>query len=77
MIPGFTGDPLPADPDILELPPIPEEELFQEAWELSTIEGLDLILDSGEEQMRIFSTILDISGDEVTLLRQGAGIWPV
>ena len=77
MIPGFTGDPLPVDPDILELPPIPEEELFQEAWELSTIEGLDLILDSGEEQMRIFSTILDISGDEVTLLRQGAGIWPV
>ncbi|MHB9293512.1 putative protein YciO [Hollandina sp. SP2] len=76
MIPGFQGDPFPAYPDALELPPIPEEELFQEAWELDTIDGLDLILDSGEEQMRIFSTILDISGDEVTLLRQGAGIWP-
>lgn len=77
MIPGFTGDaPLPGAPDNLELPPIPEEELFQEAWELDTIEGLDLILDSGEDQMRIFSTILDISGDDVTLLRQGAGIWP-
>ncbi|MDR2394099.1 MAG: L-threonylcarbamoyladenylate synthase [Treponema sp.] len=76
MIPGFQGAALPLDAGTLALPPIPEEELFQEAWELDTIEGLDLILDSGEDQMRIFSTILDIGGDQVTLLRQGAGIWP-
>ncbi|GHT65679.1 threonylcarbamoyl-AMP synthase [Spirochaetia bacterium] len=55
----------------------PEENLFEGGWELEGIPGLDLILDGGEEQNRIFSTILDISGDEVKLLRQGAGPWPV
>ncbi|GHV36530.1 threonylcarbamoyl-AMP synthase [Spirochaetia bacterium] len=60
-----------------ELPPIPEENLFEGGWELEGIPGVDLILDGGEEQNRIFSTILDISGDEVKLLRQGAGPWPV
>ena len=59
-----------------ELPPIPEEELFESGWELEGIEGLDLILDSGEERERIFSTILDMCEDEVKLLRQGAGAWP-
>jgi tRNA threonylcarbamoyl adenosine modification protein (Sua5/YciO/YrdC/YwlC family) len=60
-----------------ELPPIPEDELFEGGWELDGINGLDLILDSGEERERIFSTILDLSGDDVKLLRQGAGEWPV
>jgi tRNA threonylcarbamoyl adenosine modification protein (Sua5/YciO/YrdC/YwlC family) len=60
-----------------ELPPIPEENLFEGGWELEGIPGVDLILDGGEEQNRIFSTILDISGGEVKLLRRGAGPWPV
>ena len=60
-----------------ELPPIPEDDLFEGGWELGDIEGVDLVLDSGEERERIFSTILDLSGDEVRLLRQGAGPWPV
>jgi len=60
-----------------ELPPIPEDELFESGWELEDIEGLDLILDSGEERERIFSTILDITTDEVKVLRYGAGQWPV
>ncbi|MCL2243572.1 MAG: L-threonylcarbamoyladenylate synthase [Treponema sp.] len=59
-----------------ELPPIPEEELFECGWELENINSLDLILDSGEERERIFSTILDMCGDEIKLLRQGAGVWP-
>lgn len=59
-----------------ELPPIPEDELFESGWELEDIDGLDLILDGGEERERIFSTILDLCGDEPNLLRQGAGIWP-
>jgi tRNA A37 threonylcarbamoyladenosine synthetase subunit TsaC/SUA5/YrdC len=41
------------------------------------IAGIDLILDTGEELPRIFSTILDISGSEVRLIRGGAGPWPV
>jgi hypothetical protein len=60
-----------------ELPPIPEENLFEGGWELDGIDGLNLVLDSGEERERIFSTILDLSGDDVKLLRQGAGPWPV
>jgi len=60
-----------------ELPPIPEEDLFEGGWELEAISGLDLILDTGEERPRIFSTILDVSGDEVALLRMGAGAWPI
>ena len=60
-----------------ELPPIPEDELFESGWELDGIDGVDLILDSGEERERIFSTILDMCGDEIKLLRKGAGLWPV
>ncbi|MCL1814272.1 MAG: L-threonylcarbamoyladenylate synthase [Treponema sp.] len=60
-----------------QLPPIPEEDLFEGGWELEAIAGLDLILDTGEERPRIFSTILDISGGEIMSLRKGAGAWPV
>jgi len=59
-----------------ELPPIPEEQLFESGWELENIEGLDLILDSGEERERIFSTILDMCDEEIKVLRYGAGPWP-
>jgi len=60
-----------------ELPPIPEEDLFEGGWELESIAGLDLILDTGEDRPRIFSTILDVSGAEILPLRIGAGAWPV
>jgi tRNA threonylcarbamoyl adenosine modification protein (Sua5/YciO/YrdC/YwlC family) len=66
-----------ADETDTELPPIPQEDLFEGGWEIEDIEGVDIILDSGEDRERIFSTILDISGDEVKLLRRGAGPWPV
>jgi tRNA threonylcarbamoyl adenosine modification protein (Sua5/YciO/YrdC/YwlC family) len=65
---------LPVDEGLL---PIREEELFEGGWELEGIEGIDCILDGGEDRERVFSTILDISGDEVKLLRQGTGPWPV
>lgn len=60
-----------------ELAPIPEEELFESGWELEDIDGVDLILDSGEDRERIFSTILDMCTDEIKLLRKGAGLWPI
>ncbi|GHU96780.1 threonylcarbamoyl-AMP synthase [Spirochaetia bacterium] len=75
MIAGYESE--EADTVDGGLPPIPEEELFEGAWELEDIDGLDLILDPGEEQKRIFSTILDMTGDEITLVREGAGPWPV
>jgi len=54
-----------------------EETLFEGGWELQDIQGLDLILDPGEDRTRIFSTVLDISSGDVQVLRQGAGQWPV
>ncbi|MCL2266212.1 MAG: L-threonylcarbamoyladenylate synthase [Treponema sp.] len=56
---------------------IPEDQLFENGYELESIEGLDMILDSGEERERIFSTILDMCEEEITVLRKGAGAWPV
>jgi tRNA threonylcarbamoyl adenosine modification protein (Sua5/YciO/YrdC/YwlC family) len=66
-----------ADRSAGELPPIPEEDLFEGGWELEGIDGVDMVIDDGEERERIFSTILDISGDEIKLVRSGAGPWPV
>ncbi|MDR2965201.1 MAG: threonylcarbamoyl-AMP synthase [Treponema sp.] len=66
---SLTGDNEPADKE--------EDELFESGWELEDIEGLDLILDSGEERERIFSTILDMTTEEIKILRKGAGLWPV
>jgi tRNA A37 threonylcarbamoyladenosine synthetase subunit TsaC/SUA5/YrdC len=57
------------------LAPIPEEALFEGGWELDAIANLDLILDSGEELERVFSTILDLTCDEVRIIRQGIGIF--
>ena len=53
-----------------------EETLFDGGWEMEDIQGLDVILDPGEDRYRIFSTVLDISSGDVQVLRQGAGIWP-
>jgi tRNA threonylcarbamoyl adenosine modification protein (Sua5/YciO/YrdC/YwlC family) len=59
-----------------ELPRIPEEDLFESGRELEAIDNLDLILDGGEDLTRTFSTILDLTGDEIRVLRRGAGPWP-
>lgn len=74
---GRLGDSQTDSSHDLMIAPIPEEELFESGWELEDIEELDLILDSGEERERIFSTILDMCGDEIKVLRKGAGAWPV
>ena len=60
-----------------DLPPIPEEDLFEGGWELEGIDGVDMVLDDGEDRERIFSTILDLSGEDARLVRLGAGAWPV
>jgi len=75
---GFDEKEVAGDEEVVtELPPIPEDNLFESGWELEEISEVDMILDSGEERERIFSTILDMCGDEIKLLRQGAGKWPV
>jgi tRNA threonylcarbamoyl adenosine modification protein (Sua5/YciO/YrdC/YwlC family) len=53
-----------------------EETLFEGGWELEDIQGLDLIMDPGEDRNRIYSTVLYLGSGEVQVLRQGAGHWP-
>ena len=53
------------------------ETLFDGGWEMDDIQGLDLILDPGEDRKRIFSTVLDLRSGEIEVLRQGAGHWPI
>ena len=53
-----------------------EETLFEGGWELEDIQGIDVILDPGEDRHRIYSTVLDLSSGEVQIVRQGAGHWP-
>lgn len=54
----------------------PEELLFSGGWEIEGIQGIDLILDPGEDQERRVSTVLDMRGGEVEVLRRGAGDYP-
>jgi len=54
-----------------------EEYLFEGGWELDEIQGLDLVLDPGEDRNRIFSTVLDLSSGDIQMLRQGIGNWPI
>ena len=67
----------PSADDEPELLSIPEEYLFEGGWELDGIDGVDMVLDDGEERERIFSTILDLSGEDIAVIRRGAGAWPV
>jgi tRNA threonylcarbamoyl adenosine modification protein (Sua5/YciO/YrdC/YwlC family) len=63
--------------DEITHPAIPEEELFDGGWELDGIEGIDLVLDDGQDRPRILSTVLDLTGDDVVPLRLGVGTWPI
>jgi len=52
-------------------PEFAEENLFEMGWELEAIEGIDLILDGGETLSKNLTTVLDLTGDEVRIVRQG------
>lgn len=54
----------------------PEELLFSAGWELDGIQGIDLVLDPGEEQERRVSTVLDLRTGEIEIVRRGAGDYP-
>jgi hypothetical protein len=56
---------------------IAEDDLFEQGCELQAISGIDMILDTGEDLPLILSTILDMTGSEINLIRPGAGPWPI
>lgn len=57
---------------------LPDQPVLNTAWEIEEEQGhaLDLVVDCGQP-LGIHSTIVDLSGDEPQLVREGAGPWPV
>jgi len=52
-----------------------QEYLFEEAWQLEDLEGVDLILDPGESQPKALTTVVDLTDGVPVLVRQGLGNW--
>ena len=54
-----------------------EELLFDGGWEIEEIPGVRLVLDPGDDHPRILSTVLDLTQEEIVILRQGVGEFEV
>ncbi len=50
-----------------------QEYLFESAWEVEALEGVDLVLDPGEDQPKMLTTVVDLTRTEPELIRQGSG----
>ena len=57
---------------------LPDQSVLNTAWEIEEEQGhaLDLVVDCGQP-LGVHSTIVDLSGDEPILVREGAGPWPL
>ncbi|MCE1204006.1 MAG: threonylcarbamoyl-AMP synthase [Holophagaceae bacterium] len=57
---------------------LPDQPVLNTAWEIEEEQGhaLDLVVDCGQP-LGVHSTIVDLSGDEPLLMREGAGPWPI
>ena len=57
---------------------LPDQSGLNTAWEIEEEQGhaLDLVVDCGQP-LGVHSTIVDLSGDEPLLVREGAGPWPL
>lgn len=52
-----------------------QEYLFEAAWQLEDLVGVELVLDPGEEQPKALTTVVDLTGGEPVLVRRGLGAW--
>ncbi len=50
-----------------------EENLFEMGWELEGIKGIDMILDGGEALSKNLTTVLDLTDEEIRIIRKGLG----
>jgi tRNA threonylcarbamoyl adenosine modification protein (Sua5/YciO/YrdC/YwlC family) len=66
------------EPIITTSAALPEQSVLNTAWEIEEEQGhaLDLVVDCGQPLGR-HSTIVDLSGEEPLLVREGAGAWPL
>jgi tRNA threonylcarbamoyl adenosine modification protein (Sua5/YciO/YrdC/YwlC family) len=57
---------------------LPDQAVLNTAWEIEEEQGhaLDLVVDCGQP-LGVHSTIVDLSGEEPILVREGAGPWPL
>lgn len=52
-----------------------QEYLFETAGEVEEIEGVELVLDPGEDQAKELTTVVDMTNGTPVLVRQGLGEW--
>ncbi|MBN2736770.1 MAG: threonylcarbamoyl-AMP synthase [Spirochaetales bacterium] len=50
-----------------------EGNLFEGGWELEYINGLGMILDTGDPLPKYLATVLDLTDEELVVVRQGIG----
>ncbi len=50
-----------------------QEYLFEEAWQLEDLVGVELVLDPGEGQPKALTTVVDLTAGTPVLVRQGLG----
>ncbi|MCG8451780.1 MAG: L-threonylcarbamoyladenylate synthase [Spirochaetales bacterium] len=55
-------------------PVFAEENLFSMGWEIEDIPGVDLVLDGGDDLTKVLTTVLDLTHDEMHIIREGAGV---
>lgn len=51
-----------------------QEYLYESAWELEELADVELILDPGEEQPKVLTTVVDFTSGSPVLVREGIGI---
>ena len=50
-----------------------EENLFECGWELENIDEIDLILDSGDPLPKVLSTVINMTTENINIIRYGIG----
>jgi len=50
-----------------------DENLFEMGWELEGITGIDMILDGGDALSKTLTTVLNLTGERVEVIRKGLG----
>jgi len=49
------------------------ENLFDQGWQLEDIKEIDMIIDTGEDQVKQLTTVVDLTEDNPVILREGIG----
>lgn len=58
-------------------PNFADENLFEMGWELEGIRGIDMIIDGGEALSKTLTTVIDMTGEEIVIVREGLGEYRV